>query len=82
MKELSLWRCAVTAAPGAAEQLTQIDMSAAFDSPDMLQRCVSEVREMAAERSSTAACALVPKSCIKYPQVRLPLASLVAPLHQ
>ena len=59
----------MTVKPGAGEQMTQIAITAAFDSPDTLQRCLADVRAMAAERGSTAACAVVPKSCIAYPQV-------------
>ena len=45
-------------------------MKSAFDSPDVLQECTADLRRMASEYGSDAACAVVPKAAVAYPQVR------------
>ena len=45
-------------------------MAAAFNSPDTLQSATAFLRQYAADTDAHAACAVVPRSCIAYPQVR------------
>ena len=51
-------------------QLKQVSVKSAFDSPDVLQECTADLRRMASEYGSDAACAVVPKAAVAYPQVR------------
>lgn len=53
-----------------AEQWGQVRVAAAFDSPDTLQSATAFLREYGADTDAHAACAVVPRSCIAYPQVR------------
>lgn len=51
------------------EQWGQVRVAAAFDSPDTLQSATAFLREYAADTDAHAACAVVPRSCIAFPQV-------------
>ena len=63
------WLLAGKSQEGGSRQLKQVSVMAAFDSPDVLQECTSSLRDMVAEYGSDAACAVVPKASIAYPQV-------------
>ena len=52
------------------EQWGQVRVAAAFDSPDTLQNATAFLREYAADTDAHAACAVVPRGCIAFPQVR------------
>jgi hypothetical protein len=54
---------------GGGRQLKQVSVKSAFDSPDVLQECMADLRGMVAEYGSGAACAVVPKTSVAYPQV-------------
>lgn len=56
-------------APNGQEQMGQVQISTAFQSPDLLQNCLSFLRQYATDTGSHAACAVVPKQSIAYPQV-------------
>ena len=47
----------------------QVQISTAFESPDLLQNCLSFLRQYATDMGAHAACAVVPKKAIAYPQV-------------
>ena len=49
----------------------QVQISTAFESPDLLQNCLSFLRQYATDMGAHAACAVVPKKAIAYPQVSL-----------
>ena len=49
----------------------QVQISTAFESPDVLQNCLSFLRQYATDMGAHAACAVVPKKAIAYPQVSL-----------
>ena len=51
----------------------QVQISTAFESPDLLQNCLSFLRQYAKDMGAHAACAVVPKKAIAYPQVTLVL---------
>ena len=51
------------------EQWGQVRVAAAFDSPDTLQSATAFLREYAADTDAHAACAVVPRGCIAFPQV-------------
>ena len=61
---------------GGGRQLKQVTVKSAFDSPDTLQECTADLRRMAGEFSSNAACAVVPKAAVAYPQARDHLTAL------
>ncbi len=69
--------CAGKKAASGQEQMGQVQISTAFQSPDLLQSCLAFLRQYATDTGSHAACAVVPKQCIAYPQV---LRSLSVPL--
>ncbi|KAL3150475.1 hypothetical protein ABBQ32_000299 [Trebouxia sp. C0010 RCD-2024] len=50
-------------------QMGQVQISTAFESPDLLQNCLSFLRQYATDMGAHAACAVVPKKAIAYPQV-------------
>lgn len=50
------------------EQWGQVRIAAAFDSPDTLQSALAFLREYAADTGAHAACAVVPRSHIAFPQ--------------
>ena len=52
----------------------QVQISTAFESPDMLQNCLAFLRQYATDMGAHAACAVVPKQAIAYPQVTPALA--------
>ena len=52
------------------EQWGQVKIAAAFDSPDTLQSALAFLREYAADTGAHAACAVVPRSHIAFPQAR------------
>lgn len=52
-------------------QMGQVQISTAFESPDLLQNCLSFLRQYATDMGAHAACAVVPKKAIAYPQVIL-----------
>ena len=49
--------------------MSQVKISQAFNSPDLLHNCLSFLRDYAAEKAALAACAVVPLSAVAYPQV-------------
>lgn len=56
-------------AASGQEQMGQVQISTAFQSPDLLQSCLAFLRQYATDTGSHAACAVVPKQSIAYPQV-------------
>ncbi|KAK9829175.1 hypothetical protein WJX72_004328 [[Myrmecia] bisecta] len=52
-----------------SEESGQVQIRSAFDSPEMLQNCMSFLRKYAIDTEAHAACAIVPKHMIAYPQV-------------
>ena len=56
--------------PNGEMQLGQVQISTAFQSPDLLQNCLAFLRQYAVDTASHAACAVVPKDSIAYPQVQ------------
>lgn len=63
--------CAGKKAASGQEQMGQVQISTAFQSPDLLQSCLAFLRQYATDTGSHAACAVVPKQSIAYPQVLL-----------
>ena len=61
--------CAGKKAASGQEQMGQVQISTAFQSPDLLQSCLAFLRQYATDTGSHAACAVVPKQSIAYPQV-------------
>ena len=61
--------CAGKKASSGQEQMGQVQISTAFQSPDLLQSCLAFLRQYATDTGSHAACAVVPKQSIAYPQV-------------
>lgn len=59
-------------AANGQEQMGQVQISTAFNSPDLLQNCLVFLRQYASDMGAHAACAIVPKQDIAYPQVLLP----------
>ncbi|KAL0034449.1 hypothetical protein WJX79_002824 [Trebouxia sp. C0005] len=55
-------------AASGQEQMGQVQISTAFQSPDLLQSCLAFLRQYATDTGSHAACAVVPKQSIAYPQ--------------
>lgn len=55
--------------PDGQTQMGQVQISTAFESPDLLQNCLSFLRQYATDMGAHAACAVVPKKAIAYPQV-------------
>ena len=49
----------------------KVQISTAFHSPDLLQNCLAFLRQYATDMGAHAACAVVPKQDIAYPQVLL-----------
>jgi len=68
--------CARSAGPGrrasegAVEQWGQVRVAAAFESPDTLQSALAFLREYAADTGAHAACAVVRRGDIAFPQAR------------
>jgi len=68
--------CARSAGPGrrasegAVEQWGQVRVAAAFESPDTLQSALAFLREYAADTGAHAACAVVRRRDIAFPQAR------------
>lgn len=58
-------------AANGQEQMGQVQISTAFNSPDLLQNCLVFLRQYASDMGAHAACATVPKQDIAYPQVLL-----------
>lgn len=56
-------------AGGKEEQMTQVSISSAFDSPQVLEECLAFLRQTAQEQGFTAACAVAVQSQVAYPQV-------------
>mmetsp|Transcript_13705 Transcript_13705/g.41399 ORF Transcript_13705/g.41399 Transcript_13705/m.41399 type:complete len:304 (-) Transcript_13705:2114-3025(-) len=54
---------------GDEEQMTQVAITHAFDSPEVLQECLQFLRQTATQQGSTAACAVIVQSKVAYPQV-------------
>lgn len=48
--------------------MSQVQIKEAFQSPEVLQNCLSFLREYAVDKSARAACAVVPLQAIAYPQ--------------
>ena len=61
--------CAGKKAASGQEQMGQVQITTAFQSPDLLQSCLAFLRQYATDTGSHAACAVVPKQSIAYPQV-------------
>ena len=57
--------------PDGQTQMGQVQISTAFESPDLLQNCLAFLRQYATDMGAHAACAVVPKKAIAYPQVVL-----------
>ena len=49
--------------------MSQVKISQAFGSPDLLHSCLAFLRDYAAEKAALAACAVVPLQAVAYPQV-------------
>ncbi|KAK9822558.1 hypothetical protein WJX74_004606 [Apatococcus lobatus] len=49
--------------------LLQVRIKTAFDSPDMLQNCLTYLREYVEEQGALAACAVIPQNSVAFPQV-------------
>lgn len=69
--------CAGKKAASGQEQMGQVQISTAFQSPDLLQSCLAFLRQYATDTGSHAACAVVPKQSIAYPQVLWNLSVLL-----
>ena len=67
----SVGRHAGKAQEGGAE-LLQVRIMTAFDSPDMLQNCLTYLREYVEEQGALAACAVIPQNGVAFPQARHP----------
>lgn len=68
MNLLPLW-CAGKVAASGQEQMGQVQITEAFQNPDLLQNCLGFLRKYASDMGAHAACAVVPKQAIAYPQV-------------
>ncbi|KAH7315464.1 hypothetical protein KP509_21G050700 [Ceratopteris richardii] len=51
------------------EKVVIVAVDKAFESPDTLSSCLTFLRQHATDTSSIAACLVVPKQCISFPQV-------------
>ncbi|KAK9866194.1 hypothetical protein WJX84_009663 [Apatococcus fuscideae] len=51
------------------KELLQVRIKTAFDSPDMLQNCLTYLREYVVEQKALAACAVIPQNGVAFPQV-------------
>ena len=49
--------------------MSEVKISQAFDSPDLLHNCTSFLRDYAQQKAALAACAVVPLKDVAYPQV-------------
>ena len=66
--------CTGKVADNGQEQMGQVQISEAFQSPDLLQNCLGFLRKYASDMGAHAACAVVPKQAVAYPQVCCNLA--------
>jgi hypothetical protein len=56
-------------ASGASEEnMSQVKIERAFDSPELLQSCTGFLRDYAQQKQALAACAVVPLRGVAYPQ--------------
>lgn len=76
----AVWLAAGKKAGSGQEQMGQVQISTAFQSPDLLQSCLAFLRQYATDTESHAACAVVPKQSIAYPQVQTSLVQCLCVL--